>query len=187
MSNERALRESILQVASIAEVCIHQKALLPALILIYSGIDTMGWLVADDESAAVVDRFASWVDKYMLGTKSLDCTSLDLYAARCGILHTFTADSRLSATGKARPIYYVWGKVSAEDHARVAGATREKCVFLRVEDLSEAFRRGVAKTVEVATTDGALSDRMLSKAGKFFLSIPTNELLGRPDTQPGAP
>ena len=36
-------------------------------------------------------------------------SGLDLYAARCGVLHTYTMDSRLSTEGKAKRILYAWG------------------------------------------------------------------------------
>lgn len=177
MAENDEILNTLVQVAAIAEVCIERKLLLPALILVYSGIDTMSWLVSSEPATAVKKRFTAWVDRFMLPAKPLPCSSIDLYAARCGILHSFTADSDLSVSGHAKPIYYAWGSVSKEHYDRVAAVAPEGgFAFLRVEDLSEAFRRGIAKTIEAGTTDSQLAATIMSKSGRFFSFIPSTVL-----------
>src|SRR5437870_4084436 len=99
-----SLESSLTQVVVSTERMIQTKMYLPALILIYAGIDTAGWLASAKPSVEVRCRFCRWVERWLLPAKPLGCTALDLYGARCGILHTFTSDSDLSRQGKARRI-----------------------------------------------------------------------------------
>src|SRR2546430_3498723 len=113
MSEQKLYRNLMLLGAGI-EACLQNSLSAPALILLYSGIDTAGWLDSDQQYATR-SSFISWVDKYLLRAKKLACTALDLYAARCGLVHIFTPDSHLSARGDARRICYAWGRGRAED------------------------------------------------------------------------
>jgi hypothetical protein len=58
-----AIKDSLLQVLSVAEACASGSAQLPALILTYSAIDAMGWLYAAD-AGAPVRRGLPWVERY---------------------------------------------------------------------------------------------------------------------------
>ncbi len=85
--------------------CEANKFVLPALMLIYSGIDILASLERR-KGEGTKASFTRWVDEYLLKAVSLPCTSLELYAARCGILHTLTPESDLSRKGKAREVGY---------------------------------------------------------------------------------
>jgi len=63
------------------------------LVLIYSGIDTLGLLAAAPEiEDATGETFKGWCKKYLLARlQSIDgkpLEAVDLWAARCGVLHT---------------------------------------------------------------------------------------------------
>jgi hypothetical protein len=103
--SEHVLYKNLMLLGEGIETCLERKRIAPALILLYSAIDTSGWLDSA-ESHATRESFLQWVDRYLLNAKPLTCTALELYAARCGLLHTFTPDSRLSSEGKARRICY---------------------------------------------------------------------------------
>jgi hypothetical protein len=82
-----------------------------ALTVIYSGIDSFGLLAAPPGVLdAGGDTFKQWCEKYILTrVKNVDggpVTSTDLWAARCGVLHTSTPLSRLERDGKARQVFY---------------------------------------------------------------------------------
>jgi len=111
--DEFPLYRNMMLLASGIDACMEKKLITPALILIYSAIDTTGWLDSN-EAFATRTSFMNWVDDYLLKASSLQCTSLDLYAARWGLLHTFTADSQLSFSGKARSICYAWGTAKVD-------------------------------------------------------------------------
>jgi hypothetical protein len=82
-----------------------------ALTIIYSGIDSFGLLAAPPEVLdASGTTFKQWCEKYILPRlQSLDgtpVTPVDLWAARCGVLHTSTPLSKLEREGTARQIFY---------------------------------------------------------------------------------
>jgi hypothetical protein len=154
------------------DACIEKKLNCPALILIYSGIDTVGWLDSS-EYCATRTSFMKRVDAYLLKAKPLQCTSLDLYAARCGLLHTSTPDSKLSYVGKARRICYAWGIASVKDLQRTIHLTNktDEYVAVHVNDLYEAWRLGVLQFTEELEKDPDRKSRVYKKAGKFFSEL----------------
>jgi hypothetical protein len=82
-----------------------------ALTIIYSGIDSFGLLAAPPGVLdASGNTFKQWCEKYILPRlQSLDgtpVTSVDLWAARCGVLHTSTPLSKLEREGTVRQIFY---------------------------------------------------------------------------------
>jgi hypothetical protein len=92
-------------------ICLHSGFPEAGLTLLYSGIDTLGLLAAPpSEDNATRGTFTNWCNAYLLTRlRSVDgkaLTALDLYAARCGILHTSTSVSSLSREGEAREVQY---------------------------------------------------------------------------------
>jgi hypothetical protein len=84
---------------------LHRSDCFPqALIVLYAGIDSLAWLSADEE-IVTGKSFIAWTERYMLPGRFLRGIGTDLYAARCALLHTRTAQSRLSRSGSARQIW----------------------------------------------------------------------------------
>ena len=129
---------NLMLLGSGVEACLRDNLSAPALILLYSGIDTTGWLDSD-QRYATRSSFINWVDKYLLRAKPLACTALDLYAARCGLVHIFTPDSQLSAQRHARRICYAWGSAQMEDLQRTIDISNKgaEYVAVHVNDLYE--------------------------------------------------
>jgi hypothetical protein len=91
--------------------CLNATLPEATLVLIYSGFDTFGLLAASPAVLdATGDTFKQWCEKYILPRiKSVEgdpVTALDLWGARCGILHTSTPLSKLEREGKAHQIWY---------------------------------------------------------------------------------
>ena len=170
--SELALYKNIMLLGSGIDACIEKKLSSPALILIYSGIDTVGWLDSSEDYATRTS-FMKWVDAYLLKAKPLQCTSLELYAARCGLLHTFTPDSQVSSVGKARRIYYAWGTASVQDLQRTIDLTNKtgEYVAVHVNDLYEAWRLGVLQFTEELEKNPDRISRVYKKASKFFSEL----------------
>ena len=121
----------------------HEKS---ALILVYSGIDILGALDTDDGQASKAS-FVEWADRYMAPAAKLGCSALELYSARCGLLHALTPDTRLTKEGKARRFTYVTYPVFFPEE-NVPGES----FVVHVGTLWLAFRDGVrAFTVEVTS------------------------------------
>src|SRR6185369_1844076 len=84
---------------------LRKDRVVPALILIYSGIDNISHLAATEEKADGT-IFKEWVRKWMLEKYELLCNETDIWSARCGLLHQQISESRLTKSGKAKEIYY---------------------------------------------------------------------------------
>lgn len=133
------------------ELCSAARLGVPALILLYSAIDIASWL--DSEKRSVQARFMEWVDKYLLPGSSLKCTALDLYGARCGLVHSYSADSNLIKSGKVTRIGYAWKPSTAVgleqlikanlDLSTLAGSEGDYFIAVQVEDLIESLRKGI--------------------------------------------
>lgn len=106
----------------------------------------------------------------------LGCTAMDLYAARCGLLHTFTGQSHLSRAGKARMVVYASGKDEAEDLTEFIQLGRlSDCVAVKTEDLVEAYRRGLGLCLKELTADPEKAKALNEKATHFYTEMSSEE------------
>ena len=119
-----------------------------SLIVIYSTIDTCGLLNAPpSQVSATGASFKVWVKKYFLDCPGIDFNEIDLWAARCSVLHTFTSESDLSKSGQAREFMYYTGDKSQE-HVKhlIAFAENHECgkhLPVHYGDLCEAFLEAI--------------------------------------------
>jgi len=70
-----------------AALCRQQGLDVPMLVLVYTALDTLAWALYNENVSKVGERFISLCDTYVIPTSDINCTALDLYAARCSILH----------------------------------------------------------------------------------------------------
>ena len=115
---------------------------LQAVVLLYSAIDTLAW--ADLASGDVTrSDFCRWTTAYMNPDSKLGCTAEDLYAARCALLHSAGAASRMTREGRAAELWYVTSPHSVallEARVRETGANAKVLYFTA---LASAFAEGV--------------------------------------------
>jgi len=139
------------------EILLKQELFIPALSLMYSLIDHMAYLdMPDDQMDVKGTDFEKWCKDY-LDLEALDIQAQDLYAARCGILHSAIAESRLSREIskekiKVQEIYYVCGdktianfrekyNSSKEDNWKDTKNITHNYTVLKIEDLwSKLFK-----------------------------------------------
>ena len=174
--SEHAIERHLADLTSAVEMTLSGKKHLPALILIYSTLDILAWLnrPARQRDVARCD-FLAWVERYLLPGSSLLCTPIDLYAARCGIIHSLQAESKLSREGEARQVWYSWGKGEvARLRDGIGQAKLEKtAVAVQVEALFEALRKGIAQFLESIEADPSHAKLVYERAReKFFSDIP---------------
>ena len=154
--------------------CLARGQHFAALILLYAGID----IIASIELKKGNNKtsFMHWADAYLIPAGSLDCTSLELYSARCGILHTMTAESDLSRSGQARAIYYSWGDADPEQLNAAIEMSEAKgtALVLNVEHLSDTFMAAVFKWAHEVRQDAARLQRIEDKAVKWFVNMQTD-------------
>lgn len=153
MSEEKLLK-NLMSLMKGIDACLERKLKGPALTLIYLTIDTAGWLDTD-QTFTTRQGFINWTEKYLLTAKAFACNAIDLYAARCGLLHTFTPDSQLSADGKARRLCYAWGRAKVQDIQRLIDVTNNNQIYaaVHVDELYEALKLGLLAFVDDIEND----------------------------------
>jgi hypothetical protein len=114
------------------------------LTVVYSGIDAFGLL---DAPPTVLDAdrttFKQWCEKYILPrlqtVEGITITAVDLYAARCGVLHTSTPLSSLERKGNACQLFY---EFKDKTGINMILNTQQKPVRIDIEKLTMAFKEG---------------------------------------------
>lgn len=153
------------------EESLEKRRLMPCLVLLYTGIDVVSSLERLCGKTAK-EAFTAWADSYLLRIRPLPCTALELYAARCGVLHTFTSDSDLSRKGRVRQIFYAWGNADENELQECAGILqRADCVALHVRDLIDAFRHGLATYLDELSQDEGRQDVVSKQAGMWLMNM----------------
>lgn len=124
-------------------VALENDCLGSAVILILSGIDAMAYIAmpASQEDVTRTD-FARWTEQYIKFPCSEQLTGLDLYGARCAMLHNYGTASDLSRKGKCRQVGYMDKSVP---EVRFNSAVSKDLVLVSVPALADAFFSGLDK------------------------------------------
>jgi len=144
---------------------------LQVLTVLYAAIDTMAWSSRKEGDVTGQD-FIAWVTKYM-DPGSLPCTPVDLYAARCGVLHSGAAGSRLSREGKAVDLWYVTAGKAAVDLEGFVKRKGVKAKVVSTTDLVVAFGAGVLAYVEDLAQDKKRQAEVEKRIGQWLGFIPS--------------
>jgi len=157
----------------IIEECFQRGALLPGLTLLYTAIDNMAWLALPHSQEEVTrEDFIRWVEAYMLLGAEVTYSAVDLYAARCAILHTYTAVSRLSRSGQAKKLQYAFGDVDlAEIESQMTEEARRTSLVVHVGELLRLFDEGVTCFVKRIDQDRELSECVNKRAGRLYMAL----------------
>lgn len=128
-----------------------RKSYRATLILVYSGIDAMAYLtMSADKGKATRADFVDWVDKYLRfrdanKQSTLALPGLELYAARCALVHTYSSEADLHKEGKVkRQIGYgdeFLPEIAENDEV-------ENLVMVSIRGLVDAFSYGVVATLQ---------------------------------------
>lgn len=177
MSTE-ALIENTTRHLKAINLCIENNLRMPALILVYSGIDIFAALnrPAEKEEGTRKD-FKEWCELYLLSNNELPCSATDLYAARCGVVHSYTAESRLSRNMAAKEIVYSWGNQSPEPLQIILKRIGHSAHVIHIETLVSVFKKGVGEFLEEVSKDKSNINLVISRAAKLFKDQP-RELWG---------
>jgi hypothetical protein len=89
------------------EITIEKECFGSAVILVLSAIDAMAYLAMPDDHEDVTRKdFIQWAEKY-IRFPSGELPGADLYGARCAMLHTYGAHSKMSREGECRAILWM--------------------------------------------------------------------------------
>jgi len=124
-------------------VAIKNRCYGASVILILSGIDAMAYLdMPGSQEDVNREDFIDWSEKYIKFPCKEQITGLDLYGARCGMLHNYSSQSKLSREGKCRQIGYM-DKSTPE--IRYNSNVSKDLVLVSIEGLATAFFNGIDK------------------------------------------
>jgi hypothetical protein len=133
---------------------------MPALMLLYSGIDIMANL---DQPRSVLEAgragYIRWAEEYLLKDSGLPCNGEDIYAARCGLLHSMALKSPNPRAASARKIVYLHLKDRGLAERLMPVGNPPGCVWVRAEALMDAFAQameGFKRRVEADPMKSAL-------------------------------
>lgn len=169
------LQDNILNLLAAIDDCRERKQLLPCLLLIYSGIDIVASLERkyDEGTAAAFQR---WVDNYIYPETNFDCSSKDLYGARCGIVHTFSSFSDYSRSGRAKEVIYAWGNASADKLREVSKTVGRTNIVLDIDRLIFVFKSGVGNYFLEVSKNFDRSKNVMKNAGLWLMNLGKNDL-----------
>lgn len=112
-----------------------------AVILIYSGMDSMAYLAMPAQQTDVTGKdFIDWANRYIKFPCKEQLTGADLYGVRCAMVHTYSVRSKMSREGKCRLIGYMDKSVP---EVRYEPSVNKELVLASVPALADAFFRGV--------------------------------------------
>lgn len=173
-----ALEKNLNNIIKSIELCLNAKLQISSLILLYSGIDIMAWLNRPvSEEFATRDDFIKWIDDYLLPNPNIKCEAIDLYAARCAIIHSYSFSSRLSAEGKAKEIYYAWGEANVKSLQNDIDSRSKKSVTaIHINDFLEAFKEGVEKFKLSIKSDKEKEKIVCDRANKYFFASMSSDI-----------
>jgi len=126
------------------------------LVVVYSTIDALGLLDAPAvQMSSSSNSFKAWVAKYLLPNLQPKCTELEIWAARCAVLHTFTTESDLSREGKARELQYFLadGEAAREFSSMTSQIDGGAHVAVHLLALGKAFVTGMQQFVPALLTN----------------------------------
>lgn len=122
-------------------VALENECWRAAALLTLSGIDTMAYLnMPQGQEDVTRQDFTQWADKYIQFPCKEQLTGLDLYGARCAMLHHYGTASKLSRDGKCREVGYMY---KSKPDVRFNPQVSTEMVLVCVEGLAEAFFKGV--------------------------------------------
>lgn len=156
-------------------VCLANKLRLPGLILLYASIDIMAWL---NRPVCHIDvqrsDFISWVNEFLLPGTALKCKAIDIYSARCGLIHSYTAESRISRKGDAKQIWYAYAPKGAEDLQSLIDKDIKLsaiAVAVQIEQLFDAFSNGIKRFKQYLYHNPDQAKLVYERAHKFFSNM----------------
>lgn len=163
-------KKTILDLVDSIDSCLQQKRILPCLILVYSGIEIIARMDSKPNEPTR-SYFTRWVDRYILAKGHFTATALDLYAARCGVVHALSPDSDLYRDGKARRICYAWGNADVVALGDAISTLEADLVSIQLDKLVEAFRYGIAEFMDDLTNDEIARARAREVREEWFTEL----------------
>ena len=152
------------------KVCIDNECFGSAVILIYSGIDSMAYLGMPAGQTDVTRKdFIDWADRYIKFPCKEQLTGADMYGARCGMLHNYSVYSNMSHSGQCRIVGYM---DKAIPEVIYNPAVNKSMVLVSVPALAEAFFRGIDQSLVDVFLDNAKAQVVEARMKNLVQCLP---------------
>lgn len=163
------------EISRAVDLCLEQDLKTPALILLYSGMDIAGSMATYGQKKSVRESFTGWVEKYISPAKTLGCTSLELFGARCGVVHTVTPESTLYEKGKVRKVIYAWlpSRVETLRETTDLGRLAQEYVAIQGDALVQTCQQGIRGFL--GDLSQLRTERLLGMTSRVFDTLSTEE------------
>ncbi len=120
--------------------------------------------------------FKAWVEKYLLLKCKLTCDADDLYGARCGLVHSYSSESRTSREGRARTIYYAWGEADETQTNAICKAMGMRVATLHFNELFKGLLLGCHAFCQDVLRDEEKKSLVLQRLDKFFTHVAMSDV-----------
>lgn len=149
----------------------------PTLILLYSTIDILASLDIPPTQANVNrSDFIRWVTTYLLPESDLTLSAEEVYSARCGLLHTLSAESSITRRPDCpgRRLIYYWGNAPRQvlDDAVANSERTPSDAVIDVVHLMAALANGATRFGVAISNDQQLADRVATNLKRVLVHIP---------------
>lgn len=153
------------------KACADAGHIMAALAFAYVCLDTMAYLAMPESRVEqTADDFIAWVDTYLTAhvLQPYQYRGLDLYAARCGVLHTFGAEARLHRKDPAIPLFsYTDGGAHTLDATKAP-----RTVQLGIRSLVNDIVGATYKFLKACENDPALRARVEPRLATLLQTLP---------------
>jgi hypothetical protein len=158
------------EIIQAANVCLHSELPTAALCLLFVAIDTAASLdYRLHEAGSPRAVFVGWADRYLMPDGWLPCSALDLFGARCGLLHACSPVSDLSSRGEVRQIWYAFHESEADMlRSAVCELGRADVAVLSLEILAAVMGSGIARFISDLEADHSLAQWAIAQARTTF-------------------
>ncbi|CAG1065988.1 hypothetical protein BAC1_01585 [uncultured bacterium] len=155
--------------------CLKNDKLTVAMMLTYCAMDAMAFLALPKGQDFVEKKnFMAWIRRYMKADASqpYQYQPIDVYSARCGLIHNYGAESALSKCGKSKIFIYSYGR---KNHI-FKPTVKPNIVIISVDTFISDFLTAVNRFLVDIEKDYDLRNRVDSRLKGLFRVISESDL-----------
>lgn len=167
-------RRSVDELVAAVRLCRKSGHIVPALCLAFVAIDTLAALSRPrNRGDQGRQDFLDWVDRYLLPSSEIPCTALDLYGARCALLHAYSSSSKLAAEGKAKKLCWAWGETTSDQMQALADQSNDagRLIAVHADHFLEFLAVAKRRFYEVLSGDPDLASLVEERAHSILVAV----------------
>jgi len=172
MTEPKSFNKNIDDLLHSIDLCFKNRLVFSGLALLYSAMDILAWLsLPQSKNDVRRDDFMAWVDKYLLPKANLNCSAIDIYAARCSIVHSYSSESELSRSGMAHRLCYTIGNKDPKHLQEDLDSVNYDSIVVHIDTLFLALRNAVNHFKQDIESDQELAARVFGRSETEFFTV----------------